>query len=382
MTTHYIEEAGSADMVGFMRSGHILAEGNPNNLMVHYGVPTIERLFLMLSRHDEERLQQKSGLAISRFAETKDNCIESQTKLEILLNEPLVCNGNSNIVTIETKEGPLPTLTYPQRHEYYSNKNKEVYTQIEPDVEINHFQTRNNNNELINFRTKNKVRSVDRIGVLCNKNRLRLFRRIPELVITMLLPALEVALFALCMGRDPTAVQLAVSNQESPPLLSQIFLQSIDNNFIALKYYKTPEAAIDSVKNADTYSALIISKNFSMALRNLYRNTESLDNDTVDESTIKIYYDGSNALHVNIIRREVFGAVFKFAETVAYTFGEDLSRFKLPVRFEKPIYGSEKADMIEFVGPGLMIFIVFFATMSITSMAFLSERREGIYSVL
>jgi len=49
----------------------------------------------------------------------------------------------------------------------------------------------------------------------------------------------------------------------------------------------------------------------------------------------------------------------------------------LPIKFEKPIYGTEKTDMIEFVGPGLMVFIVFFATMSITSMAFLSERREG-----
>lgn len=49
----------------------------------------------------------------------------------------------------------------------------------------------------------------------------------------------------------------------------------------------------------------------------------------------------------------------------------------MPVKFEEPIYGREKADMIEFVGPGLMIFIVFFATMSITSMAFLSERSEG-----
>jgi hypothetical protein len=172
---------------------------------------------------------------------------------------------------------------------------------------------------------------------------------------------------------------MAVNNQEFPPILSHIFLQSIDRNFISLKYFATPEAAIESVREADTYSALIISKNFSLALRNLYRNTDSIDNKTVDESTIKIYYDGSNALHVNIIRREVFSAVFKFAETVAFTFGEDLSRFKLPVRFEQPIYGTEKADMIEFVGPGLMIFIVFFATMSITSMAFLSERREGIY---
>src|SRR5699024_2661892 len=33
-----------------------------------------------------------------------------------------------------------------------------------------------------------------------------------------------------------------------------------------------------------------------------------------DDSIIKIYYDGSNALHVNIIRRELFSAVFRFVD--------------------------------------------------------------------
>src|SRR5699024_2806962 len=89
-----------------------------------------------------------------------------------------------------------------------------------------------------------------------------------------------------------------------------------------------------------------------------------------DGSIIKIYYDGSNALHVNIIRREVFSALFRFVETAGKAFGGEVAGFKLPIKFEKPIYGTEKTDMVEFVGPGLMVFIVFFATMSITSMAF------------
>lgn len=313
-----------------------------------------------------------------------------------------------------------------------------------------------------------QVGTWHKIKVLCRKHRLRLFRRVPELVITMLLPALEVALFCLCMGRDPTAIQMAVCNQEDPPLMSLLFLNSIDSDFISLKYYKTPEEAINSVRNADTYSAIVLAKNFSMDLQNfggggsriaatggavnakminellptfsltttttmpmhikrrqrssttpaVLRGKMTSDPDGgrflatpvsstdapmtsttpntlvssstiqssleegsgegyVDDSIIKIYYDGSNALHVNIIRREVFSALFRFAKLVGDAIGGKLAGFKLPIKFEKPIYGTEKTDMIEFVGPGLMVFIVFFATMSITSMAFLSERREG-----
>lgn len=344
-----------------------------------------------------------------------------------------------------------------------------------------------NNNKSRTYSVHGQDRSVNslkKVGVLCKKHRIRLFRRVPELVITMLLPALEVALFCLCMGRDPTSVQMAVCNQENPPFLSLLFLKSIDSDFIALKYYKTPEEAINSVRNADTYSAIVLAKNFSTALKNfgqggfggggngflpggsnnngkllsmtiaepsttteapssmytiplvpngsmaklvtntnepvpplmtpyiapsqptqsmlrtglsndqnvlrrLKRNISDLLTTTVvsdelvpptddDDSVIRIYYDGSNALHVNIIRREVFSALFRFVENAGKLFGGHFSGYKLPIKFEKPIYGGEKTDMVEFVGPGLMVFIVFFATMSITSMAFLSERREGM----
>src|SRR5699024_8006615 len=36
---------------------------------------------------------------------------------------------------------------------------------------------------------------------------------------------------------------------------------------VALKYYRTPAEAIESVRNADTYSAIVLSKNFSNVLK-------------------------------------------------------------------------------------------------------------------
>jgi len=36
-----------------MRQGRILAEGGPNQLIAQYGVPTLEALFLKLSRQDD-----------------------------------------------------------------------------------------------------------------------------------------------------------------------------------------------------------------------------------------------------------------------------------------------------------------------------------------
>ncbi len=52
ITTHYIEEARQASVVGLMRHGRLLAEGPPLNLLETYGLPTLEEVFLKLCIRD------------------------------------------------------------------------------------------------------------------------------------------------------------------------------------------------------------------------------------------------------------------------------------------------------------------------------------------
>ena len=48
ITTQYIEEARSADLVSFMRHGKLLMERNPNQLMEQMNLTTLEAVFLSL----------------------------------------------------------------------------------------------------------------------------------------------------------------------------------------------------------------------------------------------------------------------------------------------------------------------------------------------
>lgn len=345
-----------------MRQGRILSEGDAKFLMMKYNVSSMERLFLKLSQEDDCRSQKNRKNFLSKI-ERIDNFPETSS---YLLSSP-----QSLQVYIDSKLNR-------QRQQQHS-KPVEHYRSIDPESLIveNEFKNSHLNNR--------SVSSFDRIAVQCRKHRIRLFRRIPELMITMLLPALEVALFCLCMGRDPTSIPIAVCNLENPPFLSLFFLQSFETDLISLKNYQTPEAAVGSVRNADTYAAMIISKDFAQILQHVEQNgfnriqnertNRSIETDT--SSMISIHYDGSNALHVNVIRREIFDALFRFIDIASKIYGRSKNDFQMPIKFEKPIYGSEKTDMVEFVGPGLMVFIVFFATMTISSMAFISERREG-----
>jgi ABC-type multidrug transport system ATPase subunit/ABC-type multidrug transport system permease subunit len=52
ITTHYIEEARQANMVGFMRAGRLLAEERPGSLLTKYGLESLEDVFLRLCMTD------------------------------------------------------------------------------------------------------------------------------------------------------------------------------------------------------------------------------------------------------------------------------------------------------------------------------------------
>uniref|UniRef100_A0A8D8LFH1 ABC transporter G family member 23 n=1 Tax=Cacopsylla melanoneura TaxID=428564 RepID=A0A8D8LFH1_9HEMI len=53
ITTHYIEEARQANVVGLMRQGVLLAEDAPERLIAHYNVESLEDVFLCLCNEQE-----------------------------------------------------------------------------------------------------------------------------------------------------------------------------------------------------------------------------------------------------------------------------------------------------------------------------------------
>lgn len=52
ITTHYIEEARQAHVVGLMRHGRLLAEASPEDLLIEHRLETLEEVFLKLCMTD------------------------------------------------------------------------------------------------------------------------------------------------------------------------------------------------------------------------------------------------------------------------------------------------------------------------------------------
>uniref|UniRef100_A0A8D8XHD1 ABC transporter G family member 20 n=1 Tax=Cacopsylla melanoneura TaxID=428564 RepID=A0A8D8XHD1_9HEMI len=64
ITTHYIEEARQADIVGLMRKGSLLAEDPPEKLMTQYNVDSLEDVFLRLCHKQNESEEKEPDYKI------------------------------------------------------------------------------------------------------------------------------------------------------------------------------------------------------------------------------------------------------------------------------------------------------------------------------
>ncbi len=152
ITTHYIEEARQADVVGMMRAGRLLAEDSPQKLLSLHQKPTLEAVFLHLCLSD-------------------DNEEPSVVMTEEKEAEPL-------------EPGPLEADT------------------LQPD-------SRNWN------RSKgSSILAWHRLRSLLVKNFIRMWRNLGFLIFQFIIPTVQVALFCLAIGREPQDLSLAVVNAE------------------------------------------------------------------------------------------------------------------------------------------------------------------------
>ncbi|KAK4337278.1 hypothetical protein RND71_043276 [Anisodus tanguticus] len=100
ITTHYIEETKRANLVGFMRKGQILAEGNPEKLMQYYDANGLETVFYKLCLNQKQRKTTVQAMpptrrrSIIRTESTKSFKPSFKRNSDLNLNRQEVSTGN------------------------------------------------------------------------------------------------------------------------------------------------------------------------------------------------------------------------------------------------------------------------------------------------
>lgn len=350
ITTHYIEEARLANLVGLMRQGRMLAQAAPDALMHQHGMLTLEDVFLKLCMADNQSNNVGSPNGGSKANAT-----------EVPVNDGKIFEASGLAASKETLAANSMT------HLVRNNS-----------LEMIH----NNAQELsLEHAVRKREPFLDawfRTWALVCKSLTRLHRNLPVLLFTFLVPSIQVILFCLCIGSDPFELQIGVVNLDTHPLLSVPFLQRLDNTTLSQIHYPDLESAAEAVRRGQTWGVIAIGANFSTALQYRFLLGVDADNKTIEDSSINIYLDMTNQQIGYTVQKTIFEAFASFSEDILKRMHKNPALAQLPVVIKTPIYGVGKPSFTEFMAPGIIISITYIMAVGLTAISIVSEQKEGL----
>lgn len=379
ITTHYIEEARQAHTIGLMRSGRLLAEESPRALLTMYNCPSLEDVFLKLSRK-----QGQSALPPTELNITNNISLASLNWGK--KDEPVYVTEESGVVGLnfhQSKEVLIHDTTNGVGSHYDLNGKPIGIPKNEPNVDCNDCSL---TDCLFNFTSSGKIKA------LLQKNFLRMWRNVGVMLFIFALPVMQVILFCLAIGRDPTGLKLAIVNHEigwedhSCPFINNCtftnlscrYLSHLDNTSMIQEYYETPELATEAVRRGKAWGALYFTDNFTESLVARMALGRDTDEDTLDQSEIRVWLDMSNQQIGLMLSRNLQYSYRDFAKDLLTSCEQNPKLADVPIQFLNPIYGSNDPSFTDFVAPGVILTIVFFLAVALTSSALIIERMEGL----
>ncbi|XP_053947137.1 ABC transporter G family member 23 isoform X2 [Anastrepha ludens] len=364
ITTHYIEEARQAHTIGLMRSGHLLAEESPSVLLSMYKCISLEEVFLKLSRMQS----QKGEISNVNFSKM-DKPSSSQEGGVVGLNfhqskEVLITETNGSVFTLNQEPYDPPPM----------KRNSPKDEESCQDCCAN----------LCKVTTKGKMKA------LLTKNFLRMWRNVGVMLFIFALPVMQVILFCLAIGRDPTGLNLAIVNSEMNNTnicywedschftnLGCRYLSHL-NDTMDKTYYTDLEVAKNEVRQGRAWGVLYITENFTDAFVARVALGRDADDETIEQSEIKVWLDMSNQQIGIMLNRDIQLAYRDFAMSLLDQCGNNPKLGDVPIQFREPIYGTMNPSFTDFVAPGVILTIVFFLAVALTSSALIIERTEGL----
>ncbi|KAJ6219075.1 hypothetical protein RDWZM_004887 [Blomia tropicalis] len=364
ITTHYIEEARDATIIGFMRDGRILANENPTSLLQSYNSTTLEQVFLEICCLDQ---QQQCRTIYRRYPlDAKDDVDDSVPELVQYRQRSPSSDSSGvaisplqsieNVSEIQSEEKTTETTT---RNRYESKPSANRKFERNPK------------------RSRHMGLSMAQTTAMLNKNFVSLFRSVGYMLFQFFLPTAEVALFCLCIGRNLIGIEVAVFDGDQS-LLSTNFLNDLNNYTLKLNHYSTEFDAINAVKSGHASSAVVISPNFSQCLHERLMMFGDVEDEVMFNSTVHVHPDMSNQLRIIAVSHEVLYSFVKVGKQYLRDLGASPNLLEMPITTEEPIYGHRQPSFTEFMAPGVILSITFLAAIPLTTMNLVVERKDGL----
>ncbi|KAJ8034677.1 ABC transporter G family member 20 [Holothuria leucospilota] len=343
LTTHYIEEARQADMVGLMRNGKLLSESSPQALMDLHQTPTLEEVFLKLCmadvQEDDNLIDPPEGHAGVQSAFTAEDDTSK------LLNDDKLEKGHLS------------------NHSNYDSDD-EIFVKYEKPP----------------FRCLDFFPSFLNLWALIVKDLIKMVRTPGALAFQFLIPAIEICLFCLCVGVDPKNLRIAVVNEDVTLFrnesLSNRYLSYLNNVTIIQVPADNYSVALENAQNGDYWGVMHFKESYSKDLSR--RFLPFVLNATLEGSKIDVRLDESNVQIAVSLQQEMLNSYEDFLTDFFKELQLNPELGQIPVDFGKPIFGDQNDNFTDFMAPGVILTIVFFLAVGLSALTFVTERKEGL----
>lgn len=268
ITTHYIEEARQADMVGLMRNGKLLAEDKPKKLLEVYKINSLETVFLKLCYEDQPDEEIVNCNFSHKTINTRSAC--SNNGADIGETTPLLgVSGNTVDFSTTAFDSPSCDCSF-------------------------------------------GCPSIKNIFAQFLKNLTSMKRNIGFLLFQFILPSIQIILFCICIGRTPYDLTMSVVNDDVVGF-GHLFLDCLDRSAIHNVSYNDLNSAMQSVKEGNSWGVISIGKNFSIDLLERFTNIRNISNSTIEGSEIKLHLDMTNQQIALTIQQSIMESFEQFS---------------------------------------------------------------------
>jgi hypothetical protein len=164
-----------------------------------------------------------------------------------------------------------------------------------------------------------------------------------QLSLQFVSPLAQVLLFALCVGRAPMNVPIAVHLEEFSFLnLSHKLVDSLRSPSVHLIPYANRSLAVADVRAGRLWAVLTVPRLFSHAF--IERQAFNVTNETINESTVRLFADLSNRIVSDLTLKALNRGFGRFVRQQLHEYSLE-SRFSdTYIAYKPPLYGSQSCE--------------------------------------
>jgi len=358
ITTHYVEEARQAHMIGLMRQGTLLVEDNPIRLLKKYSCTSLEDVFLKVC-HLQEHLKFESDINDSNNNDANKQLDEESASL--ITNQKIELE-EVKTQSLATKLAPTCQI-FEMKHTKYDSPN-------------------NQHNNTVGKFSEFFIDNYNKVKSQIKKSVVKTQRNLGLIAFQICLPAITMFFFCLCIGNEIKGLNLAVYNGEVNTYnYSHDFFKNLKDREVNLIYYDSEDEAIDSVREGATWGALVVNGNYSYSLKDRIENYFQISNDSLAQSSIKYYADQSEMPVQFQFGKYLLESVVDFLPKVVKHILPEMDPAVLStplLESMKPVFGDSSISFRDYIAPALVLAITYAMSVGLTALAFVQERKEGL----